>query len=484
MIQIPLSPSPNAVIVFNDETGEDEVLYDPFQKQLEVHLSQTAKLLAWGNRGGGKSKMGRFDCHIKALTYPGFKYCILRRTFPQLEQSHLIEVPSEMRKLGGFWHGTKHIAYYPNGSIGFFSHCQSEQDVLNLLSAEFGQMFFDELTTFEWEMFTKLSASCRVPKTSPYKARVLATTNPLGASAEQVNRYFVLKDITPDEDPKYDPAMWENIRINAEDNPYLDEEEYFKSFAGNPAHVIKAWIEGVFSDENAIFDFKPTKDGQPYHIIPFLPQIGNSADRLWDSRAVQIYRAIDFGYWPDPTYCVWVAHLGDRYIAFKEKLWYKTVASDVAADIIAESEGMKVVTTFCDPTMGLHTGADVRSIQDIIEDNGVPLDVSINNRELYAHAIHTALFEEAQPGIPRIQIYKTGCPYLAKTLPQMRYDPKRPLAMADHKQDHATVALAYFLISSGSMEHKKIQSGPQIKPWMRDKKSTRHILGSESVRNS
>lgn len=472
----------NALIITNDD-GEQEVMYNPFPKQLEVHLDTAPKLLAWGNRGGGKSKMGRFDCHMKALTYPGFKYCILRRSFPELEKSHLLDAPAEVKKLGGFFNGTKHIAYYANGSVGFFSHCQSEQDVLNLLSAEFGQMFFDELTTFEWEMFTKLSASCRVPITAPYKARILATTNPLGASAEEVNRYFVLKDITPDEDPKYDPAGWNNIRINAEDNPYLDVEEYHKSFAGNPAHVIKAWIEGVFSDENAIFDFKPNKDGQPYHVIPFLPRIGNSTDSIWSSKAVQIYRAVDFGYWPDPSYCVWIAHLGNRYIAFKEKLWYKTVASDVAADIVEESDGMRITTTFCDPTMDIKTGADVRSIKDIFEDNGVPLETSINNRELYAHSVHTALWEEAEPGIPRIQIYKTGCPYLTKTLPQMRYDPKRPLAMADHKQDHATVALAYFLISSGSMEHRSLSTGPKLKPWMRVKSSlSRIVLGSESVK--
>lgn len=473
-------PSQDAIIV------DGEVMYDPFPLQVEAHHNETPKLLVWGNRGGGKSLWGRWDCHMRALTYPGYKYCILRRTFPELEKSHLIDVPSEMKKLGGFFHGTKHIAYYPNGSVGFYSHCQSEQDVLNLLSAEFGEMFFDEITTFEWEMFTKLSASCRVPKNVKvnYKALVRATTNPLGVSADQVNRYFVLKDLTPEEDPRYKAEMWDNIRINAEDNPYLDAEEYFAGFAGNPEHVIKAWVTGEFGLENALFDFRPTVNGAPYHVIPYIDLQGLV-------QKAQIYRVFDMGYFPDPAYCAWIAHLGHRYIVFHEKLWYKTIASDIATDIkdIDESLGVKkVVITYCDPTMDIKTGADIRTIKDTFELSGVPMECSINRRELFASHIHTALGEEAEPGIPRLQVYYTGnknaigCPYLAKTLPQMRYDPKKPLALDHHPQDHATVAVAYFLISSGAMERRSIIKNPTLKPWMKLKKVANLILGSESVK--
>jgi (2Fe-2S) ferredoxin len=201
------------------------------------------------------------------------------------------------------------------------------------------------------------------------------------------------------------------------------------------------------------------------------------------SESVQIYRSIDAGYFPDPTYCLWIAHAGDRFIAFKERLWYKKVASEVAKDIIEDSQGMRVVATYCDPTMDIKTTADVRSIKDIYEDLGVPLETSINNREHYAHAIHSALSEEVEPGVPRLQIYDKGCPYLIKTIPQQRYDPKHPLRMADHKDDHACVTLAYFLISSGAMEHKT-KSTASLPKWMQPKKSDDkyRYLGWENVR--
>lgn len=181
------------------------------------------------------------------------------------------------------------------------------------------------------------------------------------------------------------------------------------------------------------------------------------------------------GYAPDPAYCLWIAHLGNQYIAFKEKLWNKTVASDIAKDIVLESEGMKVAMTYCDPVMDIKTGADVRTIKDTFEDNGVAMETSINNREHYAHAVHTALAEEASPGVPRLQILDKGagiglgCPYLIKTIPQQRYDPKHPLRMADNKNDHGVIALAYFLISSGATERRTVSGLYRLPKWMRPK---------------
>lgn len=201
---------------------------------------------------------------------------------------------------------------------------------------------------------------------------------------------------------------------------------------------------------------------------------------MWHQHpSVQIYRGFDLGFFPDPAYCIWIAHLGNRFIAFKEKLWYKSVAPDVAKDILAESEGMRVAMTYCDPTMAIKTAADVRSIKDIFEDNGVPMEESINNREHYAHAVHTALAEQVEMGngvkLPRLQIYKPGCPYLVKTIPQMRFDPKHPLRMADSKNDHAVIALAYFLISSGSTERRSVSSFFKLPRWMRPKELNNKI---------
>lgn len=468
-------------IVITDAQGKTIPLYMPTPKQLEFHQCIQPNVLFWGGRGSGKSMALRWEAHARALAHPGFTYIILRRTYPELQKSHLVHVPREMKLLGGdFTFGDK-IAKYPNGSRGFFSHCQSEEDVLNLLSAEFAWAGFDELSTFEWEMFTKLSASVRVPIGSGLTAMVRAATNPLGPSAGKIMEYFVNKQVDPEEDPDYNPEDWHSIHANLEDNPHLDETQYRKRFSGLPAHVRKAWVDGEFVLENALFDMERRREGKPWHVIEDL-------DLKAVVRQATIYRAIDAGWFPDPTLCLWIAHLGNRYIVFKEKLWYKTIAADVAADIkdIDEQLGIKrVAMTYCDPSMNINTTADVRTLRDIYEENGIPMEPSINNREMYASVVHAALGAQADERTPRIQFYVNGhdgCPYLVKTIPQMRFDPKKPLKMADHKEDHGVVALAYFLISSGSMDRQALPHAMSLRPWMVDKTKKTFVLGHESVK--
>lgn len=211
--------------------------------------------------------------------------------------------------------------------------------------------------------------------------------------------------------------------------------------------------------------------------MPLVWQGQKRSIAMWyQNENVQVYRGFDLGFFPDPAYCVWVAHVGKRYIAFKEMLWTKTVAPDIARDMIEASKGMKIAMTYCDPVMDIKTAADVRSIKDIFEEHGVPMEASINNREHYAHAVHTALQEEAEPGVPRLQILdripgpeEFGCPYLIKSIPQMRFDPKHPLRMADSKNDHGVIALAYFLISSGATERRNSSTVYRLPKWMRPK---------------
>lgn len=467
-----------------------KILYVPTEKQLEYHSQTAPNVLFYGGRGSGKSVCGRWDAHMRALAHPEFKYCILRRTYPELAKSHLIDLPREMKALGGEWNDTKKIAKYPNGSTGFFSHCQNEQDVLNLLSAEFYLMFFDEVSTFEWEMFTKLAASVRAPLGTNLTAMVRAATNPLGCSAEMINKYWIMKDVNAEEDEFYSPHDWISIKANVEENPHLDAKEYRKRFSGMASHVIKAWVDGEFSLENALFDFKPsirieeTNERRPFHVIPEL-------DVAKIIKHATIYRAIDSGWFPDPTICLWIAHLGNRHIVFHENIWFKTTAEDIAADIkqIDRDLGIDTVAlTYCDPSMDINTVADIRTVRELYEANGIPMEPSINNREMYATAMHNALAEEAGEYLPRIQFYmnpydrKVGCPYLVRTIPQMRYHPTKLKAMDDHKQDHAVVACCYYLMSHSADPRAAMPTGKKMPKWMQPKQSDHFVLGRDNIR--
>lgn len=461
----------------------NQILYVPTVKGQEYHLRTEPNVLFWGGRGSAKSTTGRWDAHMRALAHPGFTYVVLRRTFPELQKSHLVHVPREMKLLGGTFNHTEKIANYPNGSKGFFSHCATDEDVLNLLSAEFALAFFDEISTFEWEMFVKLAASVRVPVGSGLTAMVRAATNPLGPSAQEILKYFVDKDVDPTDDPDYNPNDWYSIKANLEDNPYLDSTQYKKRFAGLPEHVRKAWVDGEFALENALFDLRPMVGGKPYHVI-------HEIDLEKVIKASTIYRTIDAGWFPDPTVVLWIAHLGNRHIVFHEKTWFKGHAEEIAADIREEDARLginSVAMTYCDPSMDINTTADINTLKQKYESFGIPMECSINRRDMFATAIHQALNEEAGEDVPRIQFYtygSKGCPYLVRTIPQMRYDPKRPSFMADHKDDHAVVALAYYLMSHAS-DPRQGGAGNQskLRPWMREKPQTRYVLGQDNVRD-
>lgn len=472
----------NKDVIVTTPSGEQVTLWAPFPKQVEFHESTVMNLLARGSRGSGKSDMLRWDAHMRMMSLPDKAAVLVRKTMKQLEESHILFVRKEMKALGGYYHGTNHCAIYPTGSRLFFSYVGHEDDSLNLLGAELVAAYFDEITVIPWDYFMRMQASVRVKKGSGAMAVVRAATNPFGESAAEVEKYFVRKDVDPEEDENYDPADWDYIQINMEDNPHIDIEQYKRRFAGLAPHLRKAWFEGEYADEEALFDFHPRKDDRQYHVIDDLdlPKV---------VKAARIYRAIDWGWHPDPTYVTWIAHLGNRYIVLHEIVKYKTIIPDLA-DIIKEEDQKlgidRVFGTYCDPTMDIHTGAEIRTNKQILEANGIPVECSINNRELFASAVHTALAEEAEPHVPRLQIYRgngrgIGCPYLIKALPLMRFNPKKTLALADHPHDHPVVTLAYFLISHASNERREARSAI-IKPWMRNKAPKRFILGSDAVR--
>ena len=193
---------------------------------------------------------------------------------------------------------------------------------------------------------------------------------------------------------------------------------------------------------------------------------------------MQIYRAYDDGYWPDPAVCLWFAVYGRRIFCFKEKTWYRgQITSEdsrnpgMAQEIIQESKGMRVVTTYCDPKMEVKTSADIYSARDKFENAGVPMDPSLNDRAVFVHAIHTLLDEKVGPNTPRIQFYARGCPQLIKALPRMKFNERDPAKMADHRMDHWPVAMAYFAMSQ--IPTTSPRKATILHPWQLPKRDNR-----------
>ena len=489
-------PVPDKSVIITLPDGNRKALWIPFPKQVQFHESTITNLMARGSRGSGKSDLLRWDAHMRAMTIPNCVMVLIRSTLKQLQQSHLLFIREEMKQLGGYYHGTNYCAHYPTGSKLFFSYVGHEDDAMNLLGAELAAAYFDELSVIPWDYFMKLQASVRVKRSSNIKAVIRAATNPFGESAAEIEKFFVTKelDLEDDEFENYDPEEWGYIQINMEDNPYIDVEQYKRRFVNLPPHLRKAWLYGEYADEAALFDFhtKHPETGQPYHVIEDidLPSI---------IKAGRLFRAFDMGWFPDPAYCCWIAHLGNRFVVIHEKVWYKTIIEDISRSMFAEEEKLgirgleeegptkRILATFCDPSMDIHTGAEVRSNKGIFEGYDIPMECSVNDRGLFASVVHQALAEQAGENTPRLQVYRgnkvIGAPYMVKALPLMRMDPKRTMYMANHVHDHPVVALAYFLISYAANEYRRPEE-MRVPKWMVPKKSKhrRWTLGDEAVR--
>jgi hypothetical protein len=470
-------PSPHAFTVGG------EVFFDPHPgKQREFLRTVSARVMRGegpskfflrGNRGGSKSYVTRRGAlHGLAMAIPGLKYVVVRRNMPDLRSNHLIYLGGEMRKLGGEWHETFGIAKYANGSMGFYRQCEDERDVEKIVGSEAAILFVDEAPQIKWEFLRTMSPSLRVPKradgTQPYWTAEIYAGNPIGESIEELDQYILEQSVDPLEDPAYDPKDWLHVPMHRTDNPSLDETEYLKQFAGIPAHFRAAWIDGVRMESRTLFDVKKTKDDKPYHYIQELPTIDGVP--LLKVPWIQVYRAFDMGYFPDPAVCVWLVVVGRRVIAIHEETWFKTIAKDLAAKMIETTKELvgetAVAMTYVDPQINIKTGSDSVTIMDTLEMHGVPCEASINDRILYADAIHSLLGEEVEPGVPRFQVYEPGCPMLAKYLPKMRWDEKNPRKMADHKFDHWPIVVAYWAISSGVLSQSEAETRTHRPVWM------------------
>lgn len=460
--------------------------------QQEYVRSTEPNVWFWGNRGGGKSVTARWTCHARALSYPGYRYAILRTSFPELIKNHLIYLEAEMEALGGVYNGSKFIAKYPNGSLGFYMQAETDQQARNALGVEMMEVVFDEAPTFKWDHMMMISSSVRVPPDCGLTPLKRFNGNPIGPCIDDIWKYFIDKDVDLEEEREYRAEEWRSIYIDMRDNKDLDVAAYTKQLgSGLPYHLRKAWLDGEKVDFGQLFEVIKHKDGKPYHILTEMPMVNGKPLIYYDAEKgawkvpdyVRIYRAYDHGFWPDPAVCLWIAVVGRRIIVFKEMVRYRQVAKDLAAEIVEESRGMHVITTYCDPSIDVQDGADIVTIRGTFELNGVPMDPSVNNRKYYAHAINSALKFEVEPGVPRLAIYQPGAPYLAKSLPQMRYDETDTQAMADHKHDHAPVALAYYLMSVMQMNERINEMPAKLPKWMKST-ATKTRLGNKNLRTN
>src|ERR1700741_5224420 len=112
--------------------------YRAFPRQAQFHRSRAKYRLFGGAAGPGKTKALLWEAILQAMETPGCDTLLLRRTYPELESSLLMQfrrdVPSDFYKS---YNESKHLVTWTNGSTTRFGYCRNESDVYQYQGSEF-----------------------------------------------------------------------------------------------------------------------------------------------------------------------------------------------------------------------------------------------------------------------------------------------------------------------------------------------------------
>lgn len=405
------------------------------QAFIDTTTSGINEVLYGGAAGGGKSWCQLIDALLYAITYPGSRQLILRRTYPELEKS-LIRVARELypREIWKYSE-VRHSGVFENGSIVDFGYCDATGDVYKYQSAEYDTIRYDELTHFtEWMYIYLLS---RLRGANDFPKQIKSTTNPGGVGHSWVKARFI-DTVAPGE--VFDSGMGRRLFIKSLvwDNHFLLERDpgYVERLRNLPRRERRALLKGDWD----IFEgqFFPEFDREVHVCRPFV------IPPHW-----KIYRALDYGL--DMLSCLWVA-VDEQLRGWVYKMVHEPnlIISD-AAKRIREVNGQDAVyLTLAPPDLWNRRQETGRSAADIFAENGVVLTKTSNDRVDGWLAVKEWLKPvTGEQGEPTAQLHIfEGCVDLIRCLPAVLADEKNPcdVATEPHELTHAPDALRAFCI--------------------------------------
>lgn len=446
--------------------GTEQCLFVPLPRQVEFFESTAQYVLFGGAAGGAKSKALREFAYRECLRVAGFRVLLLRRTYGELEQTHLRDAEMETPKFGAQTVPTANVVRFPNGSLIQFGHCQTTNDAARYLSAEYDLILFDELVTFEEQQYLLIGSRARSTKPGVIP-RVLAGTNPGGPQAHWVRARFLDRSVDLTEYPSYRPEDYLYIQSKLEDNPYFDER-YDKVLAALPPELRRAYRDGdwdifpgqyfpEFRRTHRVLDtdyalLKRYVAGQdiPWHV-----------EKLYVPDGTPYVRAVDWGYSPDPGVCLWCALMPDgRLYLDDEYVFMRTIARKVSEEITRRTRerGLSVKYTVGDTQMWSPEADTGQSIQETFYLNGVPMQQADKDRINGWQRLRDWFACSEETGKPWF-VVAPHCRYTIRTIPSLVSDKHKPMDVDSDGEDHAADPMRYLVMSRPAAGSKK---GPEV----------------------
>lgn len=386
-----------------------------------------------GARGGGKSHVLRIKAAGGACRYPGIRILIVRREYPELEQSMILPmrrlIPAELAA----YNGTMRAFFFGNGSMIKFGH-YGHGDELEYQGQEYDWIFIDEATQFTEDQFRTLGACLRGAARLP--RRMYLTCNPGGIGHAWVKRLFVDREFRVDQGER--PEDYCFIPATVDDNPHLlkGSPEYKQMLDLLPEDVRRAHRYG---DWNALAGVYFPEFRDQTHVENGFSRIPSQ----W-----RLYRAFDYGL--DMLACLWIAvDFDGRCHVYREVQQSGLIVSDAAALIRALTpERERIECTIAPPDMWNRQKDSGKSMAELFAQNGVDLLRASNDRVQGWMAVKEMLKPMGDGEKPGLMVGRE-CVGLRRDLKLIQHDAKNisDCATQPHDITHICDALRYFCVT-------------------------------------
>ena len=427
--------------------GKTDVwLYVPTPKQVDFDACPAKYVLFGGAAGGSKSFGARWGAYRRCLRWPNYRVLILRRTFPELEKTHLREMASDAPKMGTEFIESKRLMRFPmNGSLIECGHMDDADAVNRYLSSEYHLIIADEASTFDPIPLLEVMTRARLMTPDGETGHAWMVSNPGGPAASLLLDFFI--DHTPDFDaypqlkPYYRPEDWVYLPANLDDNPYLDPA-YEAALA-----VLPPWrYEQLRHNNWRIFS------GQFFHTFNerrHVADLGTPLDARW-------FRSMDWGF-NQPGCFGWYAVLADGRIYKRADYKFQGMTvSDVAKEVHKRTRALgldKVSYDVGDPAVWIKTGQNSghyigSSIGETFGKYGIHLGKADNDRYNGWMRVHETL-RDAPDQMPWL-IMHPDCRYTIRSLAQATSAKNNPDDVNTDSDDHALDETRYAVMSRPS----------------------------------
>lgn len=407
----------------------DVVLGKPQPKQREFMLA-TAKYVAFGGaRGGGKSWSVREKAKRLALKWAGIKILIIRKTYTDLRDNHILPLRAELPESLAPYKETDKAFCFANGSRIKCSYFASDSDALQYQGQEYDVIFLEEATQFTELVFNVLKACLRGANEFP--KRMYLTCNPDGIGFMWVKRLFVSREYEKGEKPEdfvFIQSLVDDNEILMRMNP-----DYVAQLDSLPEGMRERWRYGSWD----------VAEGQ------YFPEFNRNlhvCDPFPIPKDWRRYRAIDYGL--DMLACYWVAVDSLRNVYVYKELCESDLPISTAAEKINAftNTDEDIYCTLAPPDLWNRSQETGKSKALLFSEAGLSLVKSNNDREAGWLSIKELLKKDAN-GEARLHIF-SNCTQLIKHLPALQRDPRKPsdTATEPHEITHSPDALRYFAI--------------------------------------